>query len=60
MLSLVKKKKKKKKKKKVKQIEKVTTSKKLAGKNQQPWKPKIEKINPAIANEGNFVQIHYS
>ena len=42
----------------VKQIEKVTISKQPASKTRQPWKPKIEKINTTIVNEGNFVQMN--
>ena len=41
-----------------KQVEKMTPSKQAVGKDHQPWKPKIEKINTTIANEGNFVQMN--
>ena len=41
----------------VKPIEKISTFKQPKGKSQKPWKPKIEKINVAIANEGNLVQM---
>lgn len=44
--------------KEVKQVEKVTSSKQSVGKSRQPWKLEIEKINSAIAIEGNFVQMN--
>lgn len=40
------------------QVEKVIVSKQTTGKAKQPWKPKIEKINSTIENEGNFVQMN--
>ena len=42
----------------MKPINEISTSRKLSGKAWQPWKQKIEKINAAIANEGNFVQVN--
>ena len=36
----------------------MTPPKQEAEKARQPWKPKIEKINIVIANEGNFVQMN--
>ena len=44
--------------KEAKQTEKVTTSKHSTGKTRQPWNPKIEKINSAIGNKDNFVQMN--
>ena len=41
-----------------KQIDQVTTAKQSTGKAWQPWKPNIEKLNVAISNEGNFVQMN--
>jgi hypothetical protein len=40
------------------QPKKASALKQLAVKTRQPWKPKIEKINTTIVDEGNFVQMN--
>lgn len=41
-----------------KEPEKVSAPSLSSRKSRKPWKPKIEKINTAIANDGNFIQMN--